>query len=145
MPWLGREVSAANDLRALRELRGVMRRWRPQIVHTHLAKAGALGRFAARRVGVPVVVHTFHGHVLQEYFSTLKNNAFAAAERALASTTDALLAVAPQVRDELLARGIGHEDQWHVVPVGVDVETCSARGWTRVRRGAGWDSRRTAP
>jgi glycosyltransferase involved in cell wall biosynthesis len=122
MPWLGRELSPAKDLRALRELQGVMRRWRPQIVHTHLAKAGALGRVAARRARVPVVLHTFHGHVLQEYFSALKNSAFAAAERALASTTDALLAVASQVRDELLARGIGHERQWHVVPVGADVQ-----------------------
>ncbi len=123
LPWLTREVNVASDLRALRALHGVMRRWRPEIVHTHLAKAGALGRLAARRSGVPVVVHTFHGHVLQSYFSRLKNAAFAATERALAARTDALIAVAPRVRDELLSMGIGREDRWHVVPVGVDVAT----------------------
>jgi glycosyltransferase involved in cell wall biosynthesis len=122
MPWLARPVSPAQDLRAYRDLSAMIRRWRPRIVHTHLAKAGALGRLAAQRAHVPVVVHTFHGHVLQEYFSTLKNSAFAAAERALAARTDALVAVAPWVRDELLAMGIGTEDTWHVVPVGVDLE-----------------------
>ncbi|MDH4113621.1 MAG: glycosyltransferase [Actinomycetota bacterium] len=123
MPWLARELSPSADLRTLQALSGVIRRWRPQVVHTHLAKAGALGRLAARRMHVPVVVHTFHGHVLQQYFSDLKNAAFAAAERALAARTDALIAVAPQVRDDLLAKGIGREDQWHVVPVGVDLAT----------------------
>ena len=56
-----------------RDLYSLMRRWRPQVVHTHLAKAGALGRLAAQRAGVPAIVHTFHGHVLQEYFSALKS------------------------------------------------------------------------
>lgn len=121
MPWLTRDLHPAQDLRVLKDLYGMMRRWRPQIVHTHLAKAGALGRVAAQRSGVPVVVHTFHGHVLQEYFSALKNRAFVEAERRLAARTDALIAVAPWVRDELLAMGIGKERNWHVVPVGVDL------------------------
>ncbi len=121
MPWLTRELSPAQDLRAFRDLRSMMRRWRPQVVHTHLAKAGALGRVAARTTNVPVTVHTFHGHVLQEYFSAMKNAAYAKAERGLAARTDALVAVAPWVRDELLARGIGTERNWHVVPVGVDL------------------------
>jgi glycosyltransferase involved in cell wall biosynthesis len=122
LPWLHREVSPADDVRAYRAIASIIGRWRPRIVHTHLAKAGALGRVAAHRGGVPVVVHTFHGHVLQEYFTALKNSAFAAAERGLARWTDALIAVAPSVRDDLLARGIGQEDQWHIVPVGVDIE-----------------------
>ncbi|MEX1264151.1 MAG: glycosyltransferase [Actinomycetota bacterium] len=123
LPWLGRGLDPVGDVRTLHALRGIMRRWRPQVVHTHLAKAGALGRSAAVPAGAPVVVHTFHRHVLQEYFSRLKNATFAAAERRLAARTDALIAVAPCVRDDLLALGIGREDQWHVVPVGVDVAT----------------------
>ena len=121
MPTLVREVRPTDDVRSYAQLHGMMRRWRPSVVHTHLAKAGALGRAAAFRSRVPVVVHTFHGHVLQEYFSKLKNEAFLRAERTLARRTDALVAVAPWVRDELLAMGIGREGQWHVVPVGIDV------------------------
>jgi glycosyltransferase involved in cell wall biosynthesis len=121
IPSLTREVRPPDDLRAYRALIGLINRWDPQVVHTHMAKAGALGRLAASRAGVPVVVHTFHGHVLQDYFGALKNAAFAEAERRLARRTDALLAVAPSVKEELLARGIGTEDQWHVIPVGVDM------------------------
>lgn len=123
VPWLARELHVGNDVRAMRELAGLMRRWRPRIVHTHLAKAGALGRIVAHRAGVPVVAHTYHGHVLQEYFSRLANAAFAEAERRLAARSDALIAVASGVRDDLLALGIGRPEQWHVVPVGVDVAT----------------------
>jgi glycosyltransferase involved in cell wall biosynthesis len=120
--YLQRKMDPAADLRAARAIDGVVRRWRPQIVHTHLAKAGALGRAVAQARRVPVTVHTFHGHVLQEYFGRLTNRAFAAAERALARRTDALVAVSPQVRDDLLEMGIGTPKQWHVVPVGVDLE-----------------------
>jgi glycosyltransferase involved in cell wall biosynthesis len=118
---LARELHPAEDLRAGLGLARLMRALRPDVVHTHLAKAGALGRVAALRAGVPVVVHTFHGHVLQEYFSRVSNAAFVRAERALARHTDALVAVAPWVRDELLAMGIGRPEQWHVVPVGADI------------------------
>ena len=121
LPWLSREINPMGDLRSLAALRGIVRRWRPQVVHTHLAKAGALGRIAAATVRVPVVAHTFEGHVLQEYFSALRNAAFAAAERHLAARSDALIAVASKVRDDLLGMGIGRENQWHVVPVGVDI------------------------
>jgi glycosyltransferase involved in cell wall biosynthesis len=122
VPWLRREISPADDAHAYRALSSIMRRWRPRIVHTHLAKAGSLGRIAARRNNIPVVVHTFHGHVLQDYFSRLQNSAFAAAERQLARWSDALVAIAPSVREDLLSLGIGREDQWHVVPVGIDLE-----------------------
>lgn len=122
LPWLTRELDPIADLRSLAAIRGIVRRWRPQVVHTHLAKAGALGRVAALTSGAPVVVHTFHGHVLQEYFSHLENAAFAAAERRLAARTTALIGVAKWVRDDLLSFGIGREEQWHVVPVGVDLE-----------------------
>lgn len=121
VPWLGRELRPVDDVRAAMALAGIVRRWHPDVVHTHLAKAGALGRTVAFHARVPVVVHTFHGHVLQRYFSSLKTAAFAKVERALAARTDALIAVAPWVRDELLAMGIGTEDRWHVVPVGVDL------------------------
>src|SRR5437870_3127053 len=68
IPGLGRRISVRDDARALAALVGLLRRERPLVVHTHTAKAGALGRIAARIAGVPVVVHTFHGHVLSGYF-----------------------------------------------------------------------------
>lgn len=127
IPHLQRNVDPVADLRALAAIDGTIRRWRPQVVHTHLAKAGALGRFAAHRRGVPVTVHTFHGHVLQEYFGSFTNRAFAAAERSLARGTDALLAVSTQVRDDLLELGVGRPAQWHVVPVGIDLDSLVQR------------------
>lgn len=135
LPYLGRALSPIDDIRAERELTHIMRRWRPQIVHTHMAKAGALGRIAARQADVPVTVHTFHGHVHQSHVSELRNKTFATIERELAKRTDALVAVAPWVRDELLALGIGRPEQWHVVPAGVDLDpSLSLRPDQRVAR-----------
>jgi glycosyltransferase involved in cell wall biosynthesis len=126
-----------DDAFALRRLLGLMRSYRPQIVHTHMAKAGALGRLAARRTGVPVVIHTFHGHVLEGYFSGWKGRAFLATERGLARMSDALVAVSPAVRDELLALGIGRPSQWRVIPVGLDLHDLLTREVDRAQaRGA---------
>ena len=117
LPWLTPGLSPAGDLRASWELLGLMRRWRPQVVHTHLAKAGVLGRAVARRVGVPVVVHSY-GPALEERATALGATARLEAERHLAARTDALIAPEPGVRDRLLAMGIGREDRWHVMPAG---------------------------
>src|SRR5215831_8730206 len=80
IPELGRELSALDDLRALVKLIGLLRRERPLIVHTHTAKAGALGRIAAILARVPVRVHTFHGHVFEGYFPPWKTRVFLAVE-----------------------------------------------------------------
>ena len=94
---LGREIAPLRDLVALAGLARLMRAWRPQIVHTHTAKAGLLGRLAARAAGVPTVVHTFHGHVLRGYFSPPKQALFRRLEALLARTADALVAVSESV------------------------------------------------
>jgi glycosyltransferase involved in cell wall biosynthesis len=130
---LRRELRPADDVRALWELRRLMRERRPQIVHTHMAKAGALGRLATRRTGVPVVIHTFHGHVLEGYFPGWKSRAFLATERGLARISDALVAVSPAIRDELLDLGIGRPDQWRVIPVGLDLHDLLTLDVDRVR------------
>jgi glycosyltransferase involved in cell wall biosynthesis len=127
IPELRRELRPASDVRAEQKLERVMRACRPQVVHTHMAKAGALGRLAARRTGAPVVIHTFHGHVLEGYFSGWKSRAFLATERGLSRIGDALVAVSPAVRDELLALGIGRPSQWHVIPVGLDLHVLLSR------------------
>lgn len=121
VPDLGREIRPLRDLRTLRALMAVIRRVRPHIVHTHTAKAGAVGRLAALLCEVPVVVHTFHGHVLRGYFSPMKTAVYRGIERGLARRTSRLVTVTDRVRDELLALGVGRPDQYTTVPLGFDL------------------------
>ncbi len=122
IPELGRSIRPARDLAALVKLIRLFRRLRPDIVHTHTAKAGTLGRLAARIARVPATVHTFHGHVLDGYFSPAVTRAFLGVERLLARLTDRLVTVSPRLRTELLAMGIGRPEQVEVIPLGLDLE-----------------------
>ena len=122
VPELRREIHPIDDVKAVRTLSRLMRRWRPAVVHTHLAKARVLSTIAARRTRVPILIHTFHGHVLEGYFSDAKTRSFLAVERWTAQRADVLVAVSPAVRDELLSLGIGRPEQWRVVPLGLDLE-----------------------
>jgi glycosyltransferase involved in cell wall biosynthesis len=115
---LGRSVRPADDVRAVAALVAEMRRFRPHIVHTHLAKAGMLGRAAALATRVPARVHTYHGHLLYGYFSPARTRVVTATERMSARTCDRLVAVGARVRDELVAAGVGRPDQYVVVPPG---------------------------
>lgn len=134
VPRLRRDIRPLDDLRALVALYRIMRDVRPRIVHTHMAKAGLLGRLAAvlynlRRGNRPRarIVHTYHGHVLEGYFGGLKTWLFIALERLMARGSDALVAIAPAVRDELLLdHGIGRAAQYHVVPLGFDLAPFAA-------------------
>src|SRR5690349_15368300 len=95
VPALQREISPTVDFAAIAQVRDLIRRVRPHVLHTHTAKAGAVGRIAARLAGAdrpPVVVHTFHGHVLRGYFSPKRTEFFRRLERGLARWTDALIA-----------------------------------------------------
>jgi glycosyltransferase involved in cell wall biosynthesis len=125
LPGLGRAIRPHRDLSVLRGLRRLLAERRPALVHTHTAKAGALGRLAALtcRGRRPALVHTFHGHVLSGYFGRVGSAVFTATERALARRTDCLIAVAPAVRDELLQRHrVGAAKQYAIVPPGFDRE-----------------------
>lgn len=122
LPTLGRKIAPFADASVLRSLIARFRTEKPTIVHTHMAKAGALGRMAAARAGVPVTVHTFHGHVLDGYFSRSVSSAFLAIERRLAARTSALVAVSEAIRDQLLDLGIGKPEQWRVIPLGLDLD-----------------------
>jgi len=122
---LSRELSPIRDAVAAVRLARLIRRLRPDILHTHTAKAGAVGRVAAilaagRRP--PVVVHTFHGHVLRGYFGTAGTLLFRAIETALARVTDALVAVSPQVRDELVRLRVAPAGRFVVVRLGIELE-----------------------
>jgi len=144
---LKREVAAA-DVRALIALRRIIDAFRPAIVHTHMAKAGALGRLATiawnltRPPGERArLVHTYHGHVLEGYFGGLKSRGFLAIERALARATDRIVAISPRIRDELLVQHrIGTAAQYRIVPLGFDLAPflavdAAARGEARDRLG----------
>jgi glycosyltransferase involved in cell wall biosynthesis len=121
IPALGRDVRGGRDWSAFWALVRLIRHFRPHVVHTHTAKAGALGRLAAALCRVPVVVHTYHGHVFEAYFSPLATRLVVAAERLLAWRASALVAVTERVRRDVLARGIGRDDRVVVVPLGFDL------------------------
>ena len=135
VPGLGRSPRAGDDVRALVWLTRELRRRRPDVVHTHTAKAGALGRLAARAAGVPGVVHTFHGHLLHGYFSPAVTRTVVAVERTLARTTDKIVAVGEQVRDDLLAARVGRPEQYTVIPPGINTRTPPARAEAKAALG----------
>ena len=119
IPGLGRAVRPTDDAKALAGLVGELRRLRPDVVQTHTAKAGVLGRTAAMAARVPVRVHTFHGHLLHGYFSPAATRGVVAAERLLARVTDRIVAVGAGVRDELLGARIGRAGQYVVIAPGI--------------------------
>ena len=121
MAGLGREIAPLRDLRALAGLVRLMRAWRPAIVHTHTAKAGLLGRLAARVAAVPIVVHTYHGHVLRGYFSPAKTAFFRRLETRLASLADALVAVSDAVKQDLVSLGVARAEKIRVIPLGLEL------------------------
>lgn len=124
VPGLSREPSPLRDLLAARTLARIIREVRPDVVHTHTAKAGAVGRFAALVAARPrpVVVHTFHGHVLRGYFGTTGSRVYRAIETVLARLSDRLVAVSPEVRDELVGLGVAPASKFEVIRLGIDLE-----------------------
>jgi glycosyltransferase involved in cell wall biosynthesis len=122
IPELGRELHPVRDLVTLFKLYRLLRRERPHVVHTHTAKAGAVGRLAARLAGVPVVLHTFHGHVFRGYFGPRKTQFFINLEKFLARFSDCVVTVSEGLRHDLAAYGIAPLTKIAVVPLGFDLE-----------------------
>lgn len=131
---LCRPIAPLADARALGAILGALRAVQPDIVHTHMAKAGLLGRTAtlihnrtSGRHHPARLVHTYHGHVLEGYFRPRVSSAFMALERRLGRHTDALIAVSARVRDELVERfHIAPRKKFHVVPLGFDLAALAA-------------------
>ncbi|HEY7537976.1 MAG TPA: glycosyltransferase family 4 protein [Gaiellaceae bacterium] len=123
---LHREISPVYDTLSVARIVGLIRRLRPHILHTHTAKAGAIGRFAALAAGEarpPIVVHTFHGHVLRGYFGPAPTRAFREIERLLARSTTRLVAVGPEVRDDLVELGVAPAEKFSVIRLGIDLDS----------------------
>jgi glycosyltransferase involved in cell wall biosynthesis len=122
---LTRDISPVHDTLAVLRLAHLIRRERPDVLHTHTAKAGAVGRIAALLAGRArprIIVHTFHGHVLRGYFDPLRTAGFRLLERWLARASTALVAVSPEVRDDLVALGVAPAEKFVVVRLGIELE-----------------------
>ena len=133
---LGRSVKPWSDASAVATLARRFRELRPDVIHTHTAKAGVVGRAAAKLAGGgAAVVHTYHGHLLHGYFSPAKTRGVVALEKGLARATDRFVAVGPQVRDDLLAAGIGSPAQYVVIPPGLSLPPMPSRAAARASLG----------
>jgi glycosyltransferase involved in cell wall biosynthesis len=122
VPEMAREVAPLLDARSVGRLAAIIRELRPHVLHTHTAKAGAIARAAAVLAGdawPPIVAHTFHGHVLKGYFGPARTEFFRRVERTLARASDVLVAVSPEVRDDLVELGVAPREKFAVVRLGI--------------------------
>ena len=112
---LGRSISLIADLKAFFGLVSLIRKYKPDVIHTHTAKAGVLGRLASLLAGRGAVrVHTFHGHLLHGYFNGFTTKIVILIEKILAARTSVLIAIGSKVRDDLIAAGIGSKGKYRV-------------------------------
>ncbi len=122
-----RQPSFFQDRAAYKKLKNIMAEFKPDIVHTHASKAGALGRRAANSLGIPVVLHTFHGHVFHSYFGTFKTKIYKAIERRLASKSSGIIAISEIQKKELSQlHNICEESKIKVIPLGFDLSRFNA-------------------
>ncbi len=120
---MGRSINPASDYFAYQKLKKLFKEYKPDVVHTHAAKPGALGRLAAAATSVPAIVHTFHGHVFHSYFNSAKTSFFIKAEQFLSKKTNAIVAISQQQKKELVYDfKIAAEEKFHVVPLGFDLD-----------------------
>jgi glycosyltransferase involved in cell wall biosynthesis len=124
VPGLRPELRPWDDVRALWALVRAVRRYRPDIVHTHTAKAGVLGRLAGVLAARPrpIIVHTYHGHVLEGYFGPLRNSFYRTLERLLARVSDALIGVSSATVDDLVRLRVAPRPKFRVIPIGLDLK-----------------------
>jgi len=123
VPFLAREINPFADMLALWHIFRHIRAYRPDIVHTHTAKAGTLGRIAAYLAGVPVKVHTFHGNIFRGYFDRKRTRLFIGIERMLAKRTNAVISISSLQRGEIVAKyAIAEPGRCRVVRLGFDLE-----------------------
>lgn len=123
VPEMVRQISPVNDGIAYRKIKRLIEKFRPDVVHTHAAKSGLLGRLAADACKVPVVVHTFHGHVFHSYFSKWKTNTFINIERYLARRSTGIIAISELQKHELTnIYKICAPEKMQIIPLGLDLD-----------------------
>ncbi len=120
---LRREIQFKKDREAYKKIKQIITEFKPDIVHTHASKAGAIGRLAAISCKVPVIVHTFHGHVFHSYFGKIKTWFYKSVERYLAKRTTAIIAISNVQKKELTEHfKICRPDQTYVINLGFDLK-----------------------
>lgn len=123
IPEMRRAIDPANDYIAYKKIKNIIEEFKPDIVHTHASKAGTLGRLAASSCKVPVVVHTFHGHVFHSYFGAAKTSFYKSIERYLAKKTDCIVAISEKQKLELSETyTICDSSKIKVIPLGFDLQ-----------------------
>lgn len=119
---LQREIDLSSDAKALKKLRLIIRDFDPHIVHTHASKSGFLGRQAAIKEKVPIILHTFHGHVFHSYFGSLKTALYKKLERRMAKKSDAIVVISKEQHRELVHElGVVPEDKARIIKLGFDL------------------------
>lgn len=117
---LGRRIGLFSDVKTLWKITCLIKSLKPNIVHTHAAKAGFIGRIGTKIAGTKSrVIHTYHGHLISGYFNPLMNFIVIKIEQFLAKFTDEFIAVSSSVRNELVAKNIGSRNRWHVINPGI--------------------------
>jgi glycosyltransferase involved in cell wall biosynthesis len=139
---LGRSVSMFSDLKSLVEVRKYILRCKPDLINTHTAKAGLIGRLAAASIlkNRPAIIHTYHGHLLYGYFPQWKTNIFNIIEKVLANLSDVLIAAGDKVKSDLIEAGIGKEEQYFVARPGVEILKMEPKEQIRLRMGLPGDA-----
>ena len=133
---LGRSIKPRADLTALFAIVKEIRRIKPDVIHTHTAKAGVVGRIASILSGQKSIrVHTFHGHLLNGYFGPGKTKLVILVEKFLALFTNQLLAVGKQVQDDLIAAGIGNSNKFAMMPPGLQLAKVPSKHDARIELG----------
>ena len=124
---LGRELTLRGDLLTTIKLWRLIRRERPDVVHTNTAKSGFVGRIAARAAGVPVVVHTFHGHVFQGYFGPRKTRVFLNLERLCARLSDRIIVPSTELKRQIAEQyRVCSAEKIDVIGVGLELDKLAA-------------------
>jgi glycosyltransferase involved in cell wall biosynthesis len=123
VPEMRRNINPINDSRAYNKVKAIIEEFKPDIVHTHAAKSGVIGRTAAEAAKVPVILHTFHGHVFHHYFSKWQTDTFIRIERFLAKKSTGIIAISESQKNDLCnVYKICEEDKINIIPLGLDLD-----------------------
>lgn len=123
IPEMQRSINFKNDKKAYQKIKQIIQEFKPDIVHTHASKAGTLGRLAAYKCKVPIIIHTFHGHVFHSYFGKTKTLFYKNIERYLAKKSTKIIAISEIQKEELWKEHkICRKDKLTVIPLGFDLD-----------------------
>lgn len=127
IPELKRDPNFLSDIKAFKKIKAIIKEFNPDIVHTHAAKAGALGRKAAYDCKVPIIVHTYHGHIFHSYFGKFKTELFRRIEKKLGEKTTGIIAISDRQKEELSSiYNIVDNKKIEVIPLGFDLNPFQA-------------------